>query len=474
MYKIYNNEIKITNLLKGGSSNYQTPTKKPSLLEQLRKESENTTLEEYQKKFRLETETKAAKLLQRNLTKLEKNKQIQKLEDDIEKLTELGNDLKTKAEHYENAYNECQTSLQESEKKGSETLKTFVNVQEELDTINNKIEEDEKKINGLKESLKGEGVVEKKNVLEKINELDLSQQLGGAAMTSKLTDEDIKLPNDGKEYKITDHVDQQKIKRNATDVQALINNYDWLPNEEKKEAMTFILTYLKMIKVMEDDQLLSFEDFETKHLNKNSATKPETQNLNDFFKKNSFKNLIGDVDKFLKKHPNEKSECIKFVMKLPLLQNVPGVKAYPFRQMQGGLYQNLEYVLNGGAMTLIRVPSSIDNYRRQLKIIKIRLENSNKKLSAVTEQRITNVIDKIAEHEKNLKDQLELLFYGSQVEGDDVDITTTENKEKLEKAKKTYRKTKRYNTVADTIFNRLAEVLKDNFDVQPKSTAKTY
>lgn len=474
MYKIYNNEIKITNLIKGGSK-YPTPTKKPSLLEQLREESKKTTLEAYQKKIQDESKAKIAELLQRNFKKKsldEKNEQIKNLENDIKELTKQANDLQSYATYYENAYNECETKLQESETKEEKAMQKTTDVQQKLDNINARMEENKKKINQIKESLE-EDKFDKQKVLDKINDLDLDQQLGGA-MISKLTDEDTNLPNDGKEYKITDSEDQKKIRADATYVQALINNYHKLTNEAKKKAMTFILTYLRMIKVMEDDQLLSFEDFKTKHLNDKKKLNPLTADLNDFFNQNTFKNLIKDVDKFLKEHPNEKSDCIKFVMKLPLLTSVPGVNMYPFRQMQGGLYQNLEYVLNGGAMTLIRVPSSIDNYRRQLKIIKIRLENSNKKLSAVTEQRITNVIDRIAEHEKNLKDQLELLFYGSQVEGDDVDITTTENKEKLEKAKKTYRKTKRYNTVADTIFNRLAEVLKDNFDVQPKSTFKTY
>lgn len=469
MYKIYNNEIKITNLLKGGmapsgsSSSGKMLTPKSFIEIERSKVKTKANFKSYhdeyiKKKNDMKDATKRKQQLENENNDL--RSQITVLEQSL-------NDSETERSRLQNDNNTLQNNnvilndaLNDEKKKSNDEIDSLRN---KLYINNKKLDEIETYINGVESSKIDNNT--KADILKKIT--------GG--FTSDLTDDDIDLPNNGKAYDFTDPADQRKIIDDAFLVRHLIDIYDDIDNEKnKKNVMTFILTYLRMIKIMEDNQLLTRKDFEKKHLNDKTKLNPLTVNLNKFFTDDDFSYFISDVKDFLEKNHKIKSECIKFVMKLPLLTSVPGVNMYPFRQMQGGLYQNLEYVLNGGAMTLIRVPSSIDNYRRQLKIIKIRLENSNKKLSSVTEQRIKDVIDKIEEHEKNLKDQLELLFYGPQVEGDDVDITTTENKEKLEKAKKTYRKTKRYNTVADTIFNRLAEVLKDNFDVQPKSTFKTY
>ena len=128
--------------------------------------------------------------------------------------------------------------------------------------------------------------------------------------------------------------------------------------------------------------------------------------------------------------------------------------------LEGGNYDKLDYMLNGGSLnTIVRIPNLSEYFKSQLNIVENRLRVNNKALSEVSKREINQIIDALHEHEKNLKDQFELLKAAHLI--DQKEISIKDDADKLKKAKSSLRKHIRYSGALVDIIRTVA--LSPNF-----------
>ena len=135
------------------------------------------------------------------------------------------------------------------------------------------------------------------------------------------------------------------------------------------------------------------------------------------------------------------------------------------RWLEGGNYDKLDYMLNGGSLnTIVRIPNLSEYFKSQLNIVENRLRVNNKALSEVSKREINQIIDALHEHEKNLKDQFELLKAAHLI--DQKEISIKDDADKLKKAKSSLRKHIRYSGALVDIIRTVAETFKSQEDEQ--------
>ena len=133
--------------------------------------------------------------------------------------------------------------------------------------------------------------------------------------------------------------------------------------------------------------------------------------------------------------------------------------------LEGGNYDKLDYMLNGGSLnTIVRIPNLSEYFKSQLNIVENRLRVNNKALSEVSKREINQIIDALHEHEKNLKDQFELLKAAHLI--DQKEISIKDDADKLKKAKSSLRKHIRYSGALVDIIRTVAETFKSQEDEQ--------
>ena len=126
----------------------------------------------------------------------------------------------------------------------------------------------------------------------------------------------------------------------------------------------------------------------------------------------------------------------------------------------GGAINNLDYMLNGGSVnSLIRIPDLSSYFRAQLDIAKQKLKNKSKSLSVSSENEILQIIEALEKHEKNLKEQFELLKNAHLI--DEKVVSLREDKTKLEKAKSSLRKYMKYNNGLYDIVRNILEITEE-------------
>ena len=117
-------------------------------------------------------------------------------------------------------------------------------------------------------------------------------------------------------------------------------------------------------------------------------------------------------------------------------------------------------MLNGGSFnSIVRIPNLSSYFETQLKFIKNKLRVHNKTLSEKSEKDIMQIIDALKKHEKNLKDQFELLKNAHLIDEDI--IMTDRDSDKLKKARNSLSKHMRYSGGLFDVLRTLAANLKD-------------
>ena len=125
--------------------------------------------------------------------------------------------------------------------------------------------------------------------------------------------------------------------------------------------------------------------------------------------------------------------------------------------MQGGTIDNLKYILNGGSLnSIIRIPDLSEYFRTQLRIAEQRLKNKNKSLSVSSKNEIVQIIDALEKHEKNLHDQFDLLKNAHLINQDVISLR--DDKNELVKAKSSLRKYMKYNNGLYDIVRNIMEI----------------
>ena len=178
----------------------------------------------------------------------------------------------------------------------------------------------------------------------------------------------------------------------------------------------------------------------------------------------SLKNFY-DKMKELKPKVLTDSECKKIYFKQifrppfnPLLVNQ--------RYSGGGNYDQLQYMLNGGSLnSIVRIPNLSSYFKTQLKFIEHKLKINNKTLSEKSKADIMQIIDALDKHEENLKEQFELLKNAHLIDEDVIKID--EDAAKLKKAKNSLNKHIRYSGALGDIIRTILKEFKD--EVTPKA-----
>lgn len=163
----------------------------------------------------------------------------------------------------------------------------------------------------------------------------------------------------------------------------------------------------------------------------------------------NLKLLIKRLKKLKERHSDVINLCIRGFPRI-------GVKQleYMTESLQGGVYDNLNYILNGGAITaVIRTPNISDYFQNQLTYHQRRLKNINKSLTQNSKNSIQQVIDRLREHEKNLKDIFENLKNAVNIDEDKIDVKLHE--QKLKSARKQIKKQMTYYNFTQAIMNAL-------------------
>ena len=136
---------------------------------------------------------------------------------------------------------------------------------------------------------------------------------------------------------------------------------------------------------------------------------------------------------------------------------IPSMVNRRFLPMQGGNYDQLDYILNGGSInTIVRIPNLSSYFKSQLKFIDNKLKSNNKKLSENSRRDIEQIIDSLEKHEKNLKDQFELLKSAYLVEEDTINVK--KHKQEIIEAQKSLSKHKRYIGPFGDLINNLQKI----------------
>ena len=125
--------------------------------------------------------------------------------------------------------------------------------------------------------------------------------------------------------------------------------------------------------------------------------------------------------------------------------------------VQGGNYDQLDYMLNGGSLnTIVRIPNLSNYFKKQLKLIENKLRAYNKVLSENSRRDINQIIDSLDKHENNLRKQFELLKSAYLI--NEGTINVKEHQKKIEEAKKSLSKHKRYAGSFGDLINTLEKI----------------
>ena len=289
-----------------------------------------------------------------------------------------------------------------------ETLKLFndefklLNIDEKFE-INRK--EFEEVIKEEKKKLKEEENEKEKNVLE--------EKLNSTIEGAKEYEEKIKILlkvaiGNLKELGLFDHYTNKFI-----DFDTFVNNLISKENIDKKSNDDAVENFIIMLK------------------DKNEEKDEEELTLRVFY----------DITKMLYKLFQIDSSKIYFRQTL----DEPKYFSVNRRFMQGGNYDQLQYMLNGGSInTIVRIPNLSSYFKSQLKFIDNKLRINNKKLSENSRRDINQIIDGLEKHENNLKDKFELLKSAYLIDRDIINMQDEEQKRLMAEAKKSLGKHKRY------------------------------
>jgi hypothetical protein len=198
----------------------------------------------------------------------------------------------------------------------------------------------------------------------------------------------------------------------------------------------------------------------------NEINKGISEDLNNFFENIKYylsdpypiKQFYDDY-KILYNEYKDDIDCSKIyfrqIFKQPLIPSM--VNRRFFLPMQGGNYDQLDYMLNGGSInTIVRIPNLSSYFKSQLKFIDNKLKSNNKKLSENSRRDIEQIIDSLEKHEKNLKDQFELLKSAYLVEEDTINVK--KHKQEIIEAQKSLSKHKRYIGPFGDLINNLEKI----------------
>ena len=195
------------------------------------------------------------------------------------------------------------------------------------------------------------------------------------------------------------------------------------------------------------------------HLGDN-ATVPDNVQIGTMY---SLKNFYDAIKDLYNKY-GESINCKEIYFRQVFLDE-PNEYMVNRRWLEGGNYDKLDYMLNGGSLnTIVRIPNLSEYFKSQLNIVENRLRVNNKALSEVSKREINQIIDALHEHEKNLKDQFELLKAAHLI--DQKEISIKDDADKLKKAKSSLRKHIRYSGALVDIIRTVAETFKSQEDEQ--------
>ena len=290
----------------------------------------------------------------------------------------------------------------------SDSLELFEDTFKSLN-INEKFEinrkEFEEVIKEEKKKLKEEENEKEKNVLE--------EKLNSTIEGAKEYEEKIKILlkvaiGNLKELGLFDHYTNKFI-----DFDTFVNNLISKENIDKKSNDDAVENFIIMLK------------------DKNEEKDEEELTLRVFY----------DITKMLYKLFQIDSSKIYFRQTL----DEPKYFSVNRRFMQGGNYDQLQYMLNGGSInTIVRIPNLSSYFKSQLKFIDNKLRINNKKLSENSRRDINQIIDGLEKHENNLKDKFELLKSAYLIDRDIINMQDEEQKRLMAEAKKSLGKHKRY------------------------------
>ena len=185
-------------------------------------------------------------------------------------------------------------------------------------------------------------------------------------------------------------------------------------------------------------------------------TKTKKTDPKKYERMDKFKAVILGIGALLEKYEDVASECSKMYPKILKEHKLPHWTA--FYTLSGG-YDSLKYSLDGGVLsTLIRVPDLAKHFKAQLSVLESKLKMSNKTLSSVSKNKINTVIDQLEKHEKFLKDTFELLRNSPFIDENKVDFDA--HKDKLKEAKISLRKHDRYRSYLTDIIKTIIDANK--------------
>ena len=173
-------------------------------------------------------------------------------------------------------------------------------------------------------------------------------------------------------------------------------------------------------------------------------------------------------DLYNKNKDNIDSSKIYFRQKFDKLEYFSVNKRF-LTKVQGGNYDQLKYMLDGGSInTIVRIPKLSEYFKSQLKFIENKLRINNKKLSENSRRDINQIIDGLDKHESNLRNKFELLKSAYLIDKDTINMQDKEQQKLMEEAKKSLNKHKRYSGVFGDLIDTLEKIAnKDNEKKKP-------
>ena len=474
MYKIYNNEIKITNFLKGGY---------PQTLEQVLKDNGI-----YDKDGNLNLDENTSPLFQRDIKHLtvftkyidmksENEKHIKASLDEIDRVVQ--NNIIKALEIINPKSSTKITKISKGGEMSEEDLKDYINTTA---------------IKAAEAAFKKDKKPEKqeKSEKDKIFEKNILRYIVSFAKTIGLFDEnkrklldlnDYKKKFDGetniieadKRYEYIFGVDRTTLMKKsailpdeATTISQLSTDFlneelaylnkkfDKMEDKQKQEAVIQQFNSEGWIENKNDELVFTnkgLKEYVDENLGKMKITlKKGGASKNDA--KDDFVRIINEANDLLELYKEEEVTCSGIYAQITpelLKMTVP---------QYGGVYDNLNHILNGGMVSsIIRLPDMANYFRSQLRVLKIKLKHADKTLSEQSESQIKRVIDQLALHEESLKKSFELLKNANLLDDEEIDLE--KHHSELEKAKKSIKKHAAYSISLTNIFDTFIKIQKE-------------
>lgn len=226
--------------------------------------------------------------------------------------------------------------------------------------------------------------------------------------------------------------DIQLIKDEFDDFYKIVEAYDVVPEPSlilKKNIMTYAINFAMSIKAfdMNKDQLLTLVEYKGKfEPDRIDPPGNYVKFLNNNIDAIRYEKCIKIINRLIKEiNP----DCDKIYASISVDHNL----SY-WQPIQGGTYDNLKYILNGGNFTtLTRIPDTGKIFDNKLRILEMRLKSNNKQLSARTKNHIVTVINKLKMYEKELYNIFNKLRNATSVNSNVVDHEDPKLNEKLVK-----------------------------------------